>query len=72
MVVSKQTHLRVGVGRGSRFAYACGAERNAWGSMVLTSRANPLGVTCRNCVRTKAFAEAMKAAKWTRNGAGDG
>lgn len=57
--MSEQTHLRLGVRRDYKFA--CGVEKNAWGSMVLSSRANYLGVTCGNCKRTKAYRDAMEA-----------
>jgi hypothetical protein len=42
-------------------AYACGVERNHWDSMVISGRRNALGINCGNCVRTRLYAEAIKA-----------
>jgi hypothetical protein len=47
----------------SDYKYACGVERNAYPSMVLSGAVNPYGVTCKNCKRTKAYEKAMEAAE---------
>ena len=55
-------HLRLETGK-RETAYACGVQKLAWESMFISSSINPYGVTCGNCMRTKAYAAAMKAAK---------
>lgn len=40
---------------------ACGGERNAWPSMWLTSTSHTCMVNCGNCIRTKAYKDAVAA-----------
>lgn len=61
--VSDKGHLRISEMGDSDYKYACGVERNAYPSMVLSGAVNPYGVTCKNCKRTKAYEKAMEAAE---------
>lgn len=59
--LSEKAHLRISPD-GGNYKYACGVERNGFGSQILSGCVNPYGVTCGNCKRTKAFDAAWKAA----------
>jgi hypothetical protein len=60
--VSYKSHLRI-PSEGANYKYACHVERNAYPSMVISGVVNPYGVDCKNCKRTKAFDQSMKAAE---------